>query len=199
MTRVPRKHRKYACGVCNRSFIAGARGPLPSTCPAHRTKTSPGEHRGLNRARDQQRRKTKGLARKAAAVSSDANDAAKLARALAGLDPIDAATRVGLLARGAELDSLVREARRLYPRLVDGSVDGLVEQLDLLIALCTVDAIQHRGEISPRDLPHVIRAAASARDLLSNGQLQPRYTAVSVELVVGDAEADPSERGTAAT
>jgi hypothetical protein len=191
--------RRYRCVSCKKTCTANPRGPLPKHCPGCRPGTSPGERRGANRARDQARRKTQLKASKLAAVSADINSAAALARALAGHPPEEAAARVGLRARGAELDALVALAKAQYPRLVDGSVEGLVEQLDLLIALCTIEALQHRGEVSPRDLPHMIRAAASARDLLAAGKIQPRYTQVLVELVGPGTGEGPPERGPTAT
>ena len=184
------------CETCGATYAhaAGGRGRPPKHCPDHR------KTRGRSRARDTAtreraaaRQRTKRRGQSAAAVRAELDQALQLAAAMAVYKrPADAARWVGLELDADRLARLVKLAKTHHGDIVAGEPRALSERLLAAMHLIAQAAVSQREAIAPRDLPHVLRAFAQARELTA-----PPVSSSYAEIHVGIIGADgaPISRG----
>lgn len=116
----------------------------------------------------------------------EVHQVAELAAALAlYADARSAARFAGLDVADSELEALAARARREHSGIVEGDPSELGRRLMAALHLCASSAIQHRDQIAPRDLPHVMRALAQVHDIMVGAQA-PRWSSVEVVVVGAD-------------
>lgn len=177
------------CETCGKGFrhtATSAGGRPPKHCPAHRRARGAARDVEGTQRRRTERKATKGRAARTQDVALDALRTADLAAALSIFtDPVAAARWVGIAADGAELDRLVALAKAQHQGVIDGEPAALGARLLAAMHLFATAAISQRGQIAPRDLPHVTRAMAQVYAVMI-GDKTPRVSELQLVVVGAD-------------
>ena len=185
----------HTCATCGAGFDhpIGKPGRPPKHCPDHRKKRGTPRAPEANAARGNARKRAKRRAATAAEGAAELDQALQLAAAMAIYSKAsDAARWAGLALEGEALKRVAQLAKTPHPDIIAGDARALGARLMAAMHLIAQSAVVQREAISPRDLPHVLRAFAQARELTAP-VAEASYSEVFVTVL--DEHGKPIDRG----
>lgn len=173
------------CSSCGKPFCFT---PAP-TGGRRRTRCDEcSHHAGESKERVKARRAEVAAGREKALATASHHQLSCLAAALGAFgDTRVAARAIGLKAGGAELEAMAEEARRIHADVIEGDLSALEKRLKFALHLYVAAMIQGLHEVSPRDLPHGLRAAAQVFELIGGGK-SARFAEVQLVVVGHDGQ-----------
>jgi hypothetical protein len=147
----------------------------------------------LERRNKLRRAQRAGTAESKAAGAERVSRASRLAAGLAVLpDPGEAAASVGIAAVGDELEDLVALARRLYPDVAAGRVEGTARVVTRTIHLLAQQLQDTAHLLAPRDLATAARQLGQIREVLVGREgAREQWTSIEVGIMGPDNRLEP--------
>lgn len=123
-------------------------------------------------------------------IGGDHHLASQLAAAMSLFTDAEQAARwAGLPLEGDDLVRIEGLARQHHQGVIDSDVVDFGKRVLACCQLVTQSLVQNRASISPRDLPHVLRALAQARDLVAGKTPSAQFAEINLSVIGADGKA----------